>query len=90
MGFELDPKKKQPNVAIVTEVIDEATGKPTIKPKHSGVMEVKEEEFKKVIPFTVQLELNRPGRFKIQVKVTDLVTTKSAEQVLEITVFENK
>ena len=96
VGFELGPKtendvkKRQPNLVIETRIIDEATGKPTTaKPKRGVVVEVGE-EYKRVVPFTTPLELNRAGRYKIEMKVTDNHTQKTAEVTLDITVYEIK
>ncbi len=96
VGFELGPKtendlkKRQPNLVIETRIIDDATGKPTMtKPKRGVVVEVGE-EFKKVVPFTTPLELNKPGRYKIEMKVTDNHSQKTAELTLDVTVYEIK
>jgi hypothetical protein len=97
VGFELGPKtetdakKKQPHIVMETRIIDEATGKATLlKPKVGYVTTVNEEVFKKVLPFTTQLELNRPGKYRIEMKVTDKHADKMAEMSLEVTVFEIK
>ena len=96
VGFELGPKtekdekKRQPYLTIETRIIEEATGKATqAKPKSGGVTMVGE-EFRKIIPFTTPLELNRPGRYKIEMKVTDKHANKTAELTLDVTVYEVK
>ncbi len=96
VGFELGPKsetdlkKRQPDLRLEMRVVDEATGKDTLsKPKYDGITEVRD-EFKLVIPFTPLLEMNRPGRFKIQLKVTDNHSKQTAELALDVTVFEIK
>jgi len=88
---ETDPKKQQPHIVLEMNVYDE-TGKPTLpKPKVGGVTEVREEQFKKAIPFYFGLELNRPGKFKIVIKATDHHADKVvAEQTLEVVVYEQK
>jgi len=95
VGFELgpkdekDPKKQQPQLFIKTTVLDEA-GKPTLPmPKVGGVKEVGE-EFKKMVPFTTPLELNRPGKYRVLIQVEDKVGNKTAEHTLELTVYEVK
>jgi hypothetical protein len=97
VGFELgpksetDPKKRQPNILIEMRIIDEATGKPTLaKPKFNLYTEAMDEINKKVVPFNPLLELNRPGRYKIEMKVTDKHANKTAELVLDVTVYEIK
>jgi hypothetical protein len=97
VGYELgpkdekDPKKQQPNLFIKTTVLDES-GKPTLaKPKSGGVMEIAD-QFKKagMVPFTTPLELNRPGKYRIVIEVQDKIANKTAEQTLELTVYDVK
>ena len=97
VGFELGPKsetdakKRQPNLAIEMRIVDEATGKPALaKPKFNVYTEALDEINKKVVPFNPLLELNRPGRFRIEMKVTDKHANKTAELVLGVTVYEIK
>ena len=96
VGFELGPKsetdikKRQPNLMLEMRIVDEATGKATLaNPKREGFMEVRD-EFKRVIPFTPLLELNRPGKYRIEIKATDKHGGKTAEMSLDITVYEIK
>lgn len=96
VGFELGPKtendlrKRQPHIIIETHIVDEATGKATLaKPKIGGVTMVTD-DYKKAVPFTTLLEMNRPGRFKIEMKVTDKHAGKTAEFTLDVTVYEIK
>ena len=49
------------------------------KPKEGGVNEVKDDAFKKVIPFTIPLELNRPGRFKVEVTASGFETFATSD-----------
>jgi hypothetical protein len=88
VGFGLDKTSKdQPNIETTMRVLDE-DGKPTLaKPYGGGAKEVGP-EFKRVIPMQFLLQANRPGKFKIELKATDKVGGKTAEQILDLTVVE--
>jgi hypothetical protein len=89
VGFELDKgRKDQPNIETSLRVLDEE-GKPTLaKPFTGSATEVG--QFKGVIPLQFMLTLNRPGKFKVELKATDKVSGKSAEQLLDLVVLEQK
>ncbi len=93
VGFELDKARKdQPNIETTMRVLDE-DGKPTLaKPYSGGAKEVDPQfpQFKRVIPMQFLLQLNRPGKFKIELKAADKVGGKTAEQILDLTVVEVK
>jgi hypothetical protein len=95
VGFELgpktetDPKKKQPHVTVKLRILDES-GKPTLPKDRFTVFKDVDEQFKKVIPFNSVLELNRTGKFKIEITATDMHTSKTAVQTLDLEVFEVK
>lgn len=92
VGFEVDKTRKdQPHIETVMRVLDEE-GKPTLSKPYSG-------EYKDAIPpefkhggwpMLFLLQVNRPGKFKIEIKATDKVGGKTAEQVLDLTVIEPK
>jgi hypothetical protein len=90
LGFELDKARKdQPDIETTMRVIDE-NGTPTLaKPYHGEAKEVTA-EFKKVIPMQFILQLNRSGKFKIELKATDKIGRKTAEQTLDLNVIEPK
>jgi hypothetical protein len=89
VGFELD-KKLNPHVGIEMQIIDDATGKPTIaKPLAGEVKTIGGKEFEKLIPFdALPIQLNRPGKFTINLKVTDNHSKKTVEQALSLTVTD--
>jgi hypothetical protein len=94
VGFDLskdkDPNKQQPNVTVEMRIIDLETGKPTVaKPSTGGATEVTS-EFRTFLPFVFPVNLNRAGKFKIELKATDQLTKKTVEQALEFTVIEMK
>ncbi len=88
-GMKLDAKM-QPNVSVELRVLDE-NGKPTLAKNPTGEVKQVADEFKKILPFQFALQLNRPGRFKVEFKVKDNNDNgKTAEQSLDFTVFEQK
>lgn len=89
VGFKLDPKTMQPSLLAEMRILDEA-GKPVLeKPFVGGVNEVTE-KYRKILPMQFMLTLNRPGKFKIVLKITDQLAKKSAEQTLDFQVVDTK
>jgi hypothetical protein len=89
-GMKLNDNK-QPHLSVELRVIDEATGKPTLVKNPSDEIKNLPEEFKKLAPFQFPLQLNRPGRFRVEFKVKDLNDNgKTVEQVLSFTVSDQK
>jgi hypothetical protein len=89
VGFQLDSKTMQPSLLAEMQVLDEA-GKPVLeKPFKGGVNEVTE-QFRKIFPMQFTLTLNRPGKFRIHLKITDQMAKKSAEYTLPFQVLEVK
>jgi len=93
VGFDLEKTKMQPQFSVEMRVLD-AAGKPTLsKPATGGVDGLKspvDDAFKKILPFQFALQLNRAGRYTIELKVTDKVSGKSATQTMDFTVVETK
>jgi hypothetical protein len=90
VGFALDKNRKdQPNIEASLRVLDE-DGKPTLPKPFSGVANEVGPEFKNVIPMNFILALNRAGKFKLELKATDKISGKTAEQVLDLHVVEPK
>jgi hypothetical protein len=94
-GFKKEGKEDEqsPNLDFELRIVDLETGKPTVKnPILGGVKEVKG-EFRRasLIPFGVPLNLNRAGKFRIELKATDNVAKKTVElKALELTVYDAK
>jgi hypothetical protein len=87
VGYKLDAKTNEPNFKIEMSVLDD-TGRPVLKePFRGGITEVPE-KWKKVMPMQFTLGLNRPGKFRIVLKVTDTIAKKTAEQTLDFQVLE--
>lgn len=90
VGFMLDQKTKQPNLTAAMRILDEK-GEPVLKkaftsPKIDNVGDA----FKKIIPMQFILSLNRPGKFKLEIEVTDNLAKKSAKETLSFVVVEAK
>lgn len=90
VGFDLDKAKKdQPNIEVAMRILDE-DGKQTLAKPFTGSATEVEPQFKKIVPMQFILQLNRPGKFKIELKATDKFGGKSAEQTLDFVVTEPK
>src|SRR5262249_28000768 len=90
VGFALDKEKKdQPNIETSLRIFD-ADGKQTLPKPFGGPINEVTAEFKKVVPAQFQISLNRPGKFKVELKATDKLSGKTAEQILDLNVIEPK
>ena len=89
VGFTLDKDKQQPNVITEVSVLDES-GKPVLAKPFSGTTTEVGNQFKKILPMDFPVQLNRSGKFKVQIKVTDKLANKTAETALDLTVVEQK
>jgi hypothetical protein len=88
LGFERAGAKKNPDIAIELQILDE-NGRPTLSKPFVG-------DFKEwpkdnpVIDFNFPLALNRPGKFTINLKATDRLSKKESKISFPITVLEAK
>jgi hypothetical protein len=90
VGFTLDTKNNQPTLSVEMRVLDES-GKPVLGKPFVGGTNFATEQFKKIFPMEFMLKLNRPGKYKIALKVTDMNNNKkTAEETLDFTVAEPK
>jgi hypothetical protein len=93
VGFDRDKDNKdQPNIGIEMAIRDES-GKPTLgKPASDQVNMVPENLLKNLtmIPISEVVQLNRPGKFTITLRVTDKVSKKTAEVSFPIQVVDLK
>jgi hypothetical protein len=87
VGFERDKVKKQPNILIEMQILDE-NDKPTLaKPltdERSSVVPADAA----VVPIDVALPLNRAGKFTVKLQATDRIAKKKAEFSLPLQVME--
>jgi hypothetical protein len=89
VGFSLDDKK-QSDVAVELNVTDDAGKAVLAKPFAGEAKGPVKPEFQKIIPMQFFLQLNRPGKFKAVLKVTDRAKKTTAEQSLDFAVQESK
>jgi hypothetical protein len=92
VGYELDKTKgNQPNFSVEMRVLD-ANGKPTITKTPSAVIDGTkkpvDEGFKKMVPLQFPLQLNRPGRYTIEMTIKDNVSNKTAKHTMDFQVVE--
>lgn len=90
VGFQLDTKTNQPKVLTEIQFLDESGKAVLPKPIRGLTNKVDRDEYKKILPQQFPLELNRAGKFKIQLKVTDETTRKTSELLLDLNVIELK
>ncbi len=91
VGWEFSEKTKNPDVLAEVVIVDEA-GKPTLsRPIQVSVQNLADELKKlKVIPMQFPVNLNRAGKFKVNITATDKVTGKKIEQTLALSVVDVK
>jgi hypothetical protein len=90
VGFEMDKKLKTSNVTVTIRVLDE-NGKPTLaKPLTSDIKSDEKDAPGIMIFRPAQIELNRAGKFKVELSAKDNVTDKTTKEVLDLTVVEVK
>jgi hypothetical protein len=88
VGFERDSKSKQPSILTEMRVLDDK-GKPTLPKPLTGEAKDVPEKWQG-IPMQFVLSLNRPGRFRVQLKATDQVSKKTVDQSFDVIVIEPK
>lgn len=89
VGFERAGKDMQPNIVFEMRVLDEG-GKPTLPKAVTGDINKDVPGDWQRLPMNFILPLNRAGKFKVNLKATDLISKKTAELILPITVVELK
>ncbi len=92
LGFDRDPKTKQPNLSVTMRVLDERGNPTTGKPLTGQVPEpgTTVPETHTLIPLQFFLALNRAGTFNVEVKAVDQLSKKEAVQLYKIRVEEPK
>src|SRR5262249_12231947 len=87
LGFERDKKTKQPHIVATMRVLE--GNKPTLEKENkenTGVINEKFPEDQSLMPLTFNLSLNRPGKFTVELKVTDKHADKTVTQTFDINV----
>lgn len=90
VGFDRDKAKKQPNLQVDMSVLDEK-GKPVLDKVEPGTVNEKNNvpDDVRLIPMQFRLTLNRPGKFTVELKGSDLVSKKTSTVRFPVTVLAN-
>jgi hypothetical protein len=90
VGFDRNPATKSPDVEVRMRVLDES-GKPTLPTALSGDSKATPPPPNaQHMPWLLKMELNRPGKFRIELEAEDKVAKKTVKEVLNITVHDLK
>lgn len=89
VGFTRDKSTKQPNLTVELRILDEA-GKPTCPKPLTGEAKAGISEALKLVPMQFALTMNRPGKFTLEIKATDVLAKKTATVTLPLTVVTLK
>ncbi|MCS6851613.1 MAG: hypothetical protein NZ700_10655 [Gemmataceae bacterium] len=87
VGFGLDSNKK-PNLAVEMTIVDAETGKPTLSEPFRGAANQDIPENFRAVPMAFFVALNRPGKYTIRLKATDLISRKTSELSFPFTVYK--
>lgn len=86
VGFQRDPKTKQPNVELEFTLIDEK-GIPTLGQPIKRIQDTGIEPEAEAFPIYFPFYMSRPGKFTLRVTATDKVANKKATFELPFTVL---
>jgi hypothetical protein len=89
VGFGRDKTTQQPNLEVNLRALD-ANGKPTLPKSFSGLVDKDIAANADTIHLQFDLDLNRAGKFTIELKANDKVTGKEATLSMPITVLKAK
>lgn len=84
VGFQRDPKTKQPRVREELLILDES-GQPTLAKPLSHVTESGLGENEEFYNLRFLLPMTRPGKFNLKLTITDMITNKTASVTLPVT-----
>lgn len=87
VNFSRDPGTKQPNLKAVLRILDDA-GNATLATPTSGTVDSGIQEQTPGIPMKFLVNLNRSGKFVIELTVTDQLTRKTAKMQLPLDVLK--
>jgi hypothetical protein len=86
VGFQRDPKTKQPKITAEMTITDEK-GQPTLAKPTSVTLDAGVAEADTTFFLRFYLYMTRPGKFTVTLKVTDALGGKSATYTLPLTVL---
>src|SRR5262249_46380488 len=85
VGFErAKGGDKQPNIGLEMRVLDDATSAPVLSQPLTDKITMKVPEDLNAIPISMPLDLNRAGKFTIELQVTDRVNTTAKPVVVKL------
>jgi hypothetical protein len=87
--FGRDPGKKQPNVRVEMRVVDE-NGDPTVGRPFVAVANEGVPEKASLLAMQFSLPLNRPGKFTVELKATDLIGNQIARLSFPLQVVKSR
>jgi hypothetical protein len=87
VGFGRD--KDQPNLNVTMRVLDE-NGKPTLEKPFTGEVNKDVPKNAHAVPMQFMLDLNRAGKFTVELKATDKVSGKTSTVSFPLTVTKMK
>lgn len=89
VGFGRSGAQEQPNLSVVMRILDE-TGRPTLLKPFAGEINNKVPAKALSLPMQFMVELNRPGKFTLELKATDKITGQSATVSYPLDVLKAK
>jgi hypothetical protein len=89
VGFKRDGDSKQPNLAVALSVKDEDGGATLARP-FTGEISKDIPANAQAVPMQFLLDLNRPGKFTVELKATDKVSGDAATVSFPFTVLKTK
>jgi hypothetical protein len=89
VGFERDKSKGQPNLAASMTILDDM-GRPTVGKPFTGEVTDKVPATTHGVPLQFILDLNRAGKFTVELRATDKVSGKTASLSFPLTVLKTK
>ena len=85
VGYDRDPKKKQPNIEFLYQFLDEkgtSLAEPLKQYLDKGIDEKQDQ-----VPLRFPLYLNRPGKFTVKITATDKAANKTVIFELPVTIL---
>jgi hypothetical protein len=86
VGFQRDPKTKQPKIKLSLKILD-AKGQPTLPEPIVGTIADGIDENLHMIPLVNGFTLNRTGRFTVELQATDQLAGKTAKVSFPVVVM---
>jgi len=93
IGFEIDKTKMAPNLSFEMRVLDPQNkptlANPVVREINENTKDLPKRELF-AVPQVFELQLNRAGKFTVELKATDLISKKTARYTFPLTVLESR